>query len=187
MAARKELWTSLEAQCHHLQLRPRRTGTQRLTSLWNVRSRETGLSCPPSHGRPGLIPDSPPRPPPPRGSLRVTVPHAAGNGMSQAGQMSEEAESSGEPAVLTTEVPPAGTRVPYWGPRAGDPLTCCHIAPRLCSGLYQYPVPPCSVSLRELCCHTCRGRVGCQCRVEGARWQRGLCRPTLGGPTGVEN
>lgn len=63
MAARKELWTSLEAQCHHLQLRPRRTGTQRLTSLWNVRSRETGLSCPPSHGRPGLIPDSPPPPP----------------------------------------------------------------------------------------------------------------------------
>lgn len=183
MAARKELWTSLEAQCHHLQLRPRRTGTQRLTSLRNVRSRQ---DCPPILPREAWTHPRQP-PPPPRGSLRVTAPHAAGNGVSQAGQMSEEAESSGEPAVLTTEVPPAGVRVPYWGPRAGDPLTCCHIAPRLCSGLYQYPVPPCSVSLRELCCHTCRGRVGCQCRVEGAWWQRGLCRPTPGGPTGVEN
>lgn len=139
MAARKELWTSLEAQCHHLQLRPRRTGTQRLTSLWNVRSRETGLSCPPSHGRPGLIPDSPPRPLPPRGSLRVTVPHAAGNGMSQAGQMSEEAESSGEPAVLTTEVPPAGTRVPILGSEGwGSTYMLSHSPSAL---LWALPVP----------------------------------------------
>lgn len=60
MAAQKELWTSLEAQCHHLQPSPRRTGTQHLTSLRSVCSRETGLSCPPSHKRPGLIPDSHP-------------------------------------------------------------------------------------------------------------------------------
>lgn len=159
MAARKELWTSLEAQCHHLQLRPRRTGTQRLTSLWNVRSRETGLSCPPSHGRPGLIPDSPPRPPPPRGSLRVTVPHAAGNGMSQAGQMSEEAESSGEPAVLTTEVPPAGTRVPILGSEGwGSTYMLSHSPSAL---LWALPVP----------CPTLQCRCGsCAVTPVGGEW-----------------